>query len=380
MKFSKDYFYAVMTLVGAITGAGVFALPFVIAHAGYMTFLVYLPLLVAAQCLIHLLYAKVILSTKEEHRIPGYVEEYGGRKWKKVVSFFCLVGGYGSLLAYIILGGTFLHDLLGKYLGGELMTYTIALFIVEALIVLAGLKMFVSAESFLTGILILMFGVLTIKCLPHWSAGNFTAVNWGEILLPYGPIFFAIGGDAAIPEVCRLLEKEKGKIKSAIIWGTVLAGALMASFALAVVGVMGGRVTPDALTGLNQYFGNGIITSALIFGVLCIITSCLVYLQAVREIFWWDFKMNKNLAWFLAAAVPLGVYLLGVKNITSVVGFTGMVSGGLLGIILILLTMAVDKRPQKKSPIKTKTSRLLATVLCSLFVLGFLSELAAMIF
>lgn len=378
--FSKNYFYAVMTLVGTITGAGIFALPFVIAHAGYVTFLVYLPLLVAAQCLIHLLYAKVVLSTREEHRIPGYAEEYGGKKWKKVVSFFCLVGGYGSLLAYIILGGTFLHNLLGKNLGGSLMTYTVVLFAIEALIVFAGLKMFARAESFLTGALVVMFGVLTVKCLPHLSAGNFTAVNWGEILLPYGPIFFAIGGDAAIPEVCRLLSKEKEKIKSAIILGTVSSALLMAVFALAVVGVMGGRVTPDSLTGLSQYFGNGVITSALIFGVLCIVTSCLVYLQAVREIFWWDFKINKNLAWLLAVAVPLAIYLLGIKNITSVVGFTGLVSGGLLGIILILLTRAVDKNPQKKSPIKTRTSNILTLVLCSLFILGFLSELAAMIF
>lgn len=377
---SKNYIYAVAILVGAITGAGIFAMPYVITRAGVIPFLLFLPLLVAAQCLIHILYAKVILSTKTEHRIPGYVEVYGGMRWKKLVSFFCLLGGYGSLLAYIILGGNFLSELLMPYFGGDQVLYASLLFVVEAAIVFAGLKMIAGTESFLTAILLLVFAVLTVKCFGHLSLGNFSTVNWVDVFLPYGPIFFAIGGDAAVPEVCRILDKEKKKIHSALIWGTVISAVIMAAFALAVAGVTGANTTPDALAGLKAYFGNGITTAALIFGLLCIITSCLVYMQAVREIYWWDFKMNKNLAWFLAAFIPFGFFLLGLKNVTEVVALTGLVTGGVLGIILILLTMAVDKYPEKKSPIGTKTSKALAIILCSLFILGFLSELATMIF
>ena len=60
---SKKYFAAVATLAGAITGAGLFTRPYVLQRAGLIPFLFLFPFLLAGQCLIHLLYAKVILST-----------------------------------------------------------------------------------------------------------------------------------------------------------------------------------------------------------------------------------------------------------------------------------------------------------------------------
>ncbi|MDD4901983.1 MAG: aromatic amino acid transport family protein [Patescibacteria group bacterium] len=380
MKISKNYFMAVAVLVGAITGAGVFAMPFVLTHSGLWPFVFWFPILVAVQCLIHLLFAKVILSTKGLHRVPGYTEIYAGKNWKKIVSIFAVIGGWGTILAYIILGGVFFNQFFSPLIGGSLFTNSLIFFALETVVVIAGLKTIAGSEMIFSFLLLILFVVLSVKCFGRFDLSNFTAVNWEDFFLPYGVIFFAIGGDAAIPEVVKLLDKEKEKIKSAILWGTILPAVMMFIFVIATVGAMGALTTADALSGLNKFFGNGFVSISLLFGLICIATSFWVFAQAVREIFWWDFKINKYWSLVLAVGVPLAFFIFGFTNLTTVVSLSGAITSGVLGIILISLTAAVDREGQKKSPIAIKTSRPLAIVLYSLFIVGFLTELWTIIF
>jgi amino acid permease len=380
LPVSKNYILAVATLFGAITGAGFFAVPYVIAHAGAIIFLVYLPILVAIQTLLHLLFARLILSTKTAHRLPGYVEIYAGKKYKSAVSFFSLISGFGALLAYVILGGNFLYGLLSPYFGGSLIMYSLALFSLEALIVLADIKLIAGIELVLGGFLIITVGLITAKSFFHLDWHNYMAFDWRQALLPYGPIFFAVAGDAAIPEVCRLLSREKEKIKSAIVWGTVLPAIVLAVFVLTIVGVTGAGTTADTLTGLRGVFSDGIISLALVFGVITIFTSALVMMQAVREIFWWDFKINKNIAWAFAFLLPAILFLFNFTNLTAVISVTGAVMGGILGVVLVLLLPLVQKNPQQKSVLTASISRPWAVALCLLFVVGLASELVKWIF
>lgn len=372
---SKNYFYAIATLIGTVVGAGIFALPFVISQSGIVTLFIFLPLLVLIQYYLHKMYAEVVLSTRTEHRIPGYTEIYAGKKYKSLASVFSIISAYGALLAYIILGGIFLHGLFGSTLGGTPFVYSIILFSLESMIVFFGLKMIASAELFMTVFLVAVVLVITTKSSAFINPGNFILIDWGKFFLPYGPIFFSIGGLAAIPTVCRLLKKEKRKIKSAIFWGTLIPAIITIVFVSVIVGVTGFATTPDTLVGLKQVFSNGIVTFALIFGLLSVITSFLVISQAVREVYWWDFKMNKNFAWLIACGVPLLLFFLGIHNLTKVVSFTGAISGGVGGIILIYLTFKVQTKAQKKSVIKTRISKWVAFVLSSLFVLGLINEI-----
>jgi amino acid permease len=377
---SKNYILAIATLFGAITGAGFFAVPYVIAHAGAVTLFIYLPILVAIQVLLHLLFARLILSTKTAHRLPGYVEIYAGKKYKSIVSFFSLISGFGTLLAYMILGGNFMHGLLAPHFGGSLMLYSLIMFTLESLIVLVGIRLIAGTELILTGFLVLVVGLIVAKSFFHIDWQNYLTINWHQILLPYGPIFFAVAGDAAIPEVCKLLSREKHKIKSAIIWGTILPSIVLAVFVLTIVGVTGINTTADTLTGLRGIFSSGVITLGLIFGAIAIFTSCLVMMQSVREIFWWDFKINKNLSWAFCFILPVILFIFNFTNLTAVISITGAVMGGILGVVLVLLLPIMEKRPEQKSILRTSITRPWAIALCSLFVLGLVSELIKWIF
>lgn len=371
---SKNYFHAVATLIGAIIGVGIFAVPFVIGRSGIILLFIYLPLLGTVQYCLHKFYAEIILSTKERHRLPGYAEKYFGAWGKKITLALVLAGNYGGLLAYIIVGGIFSHQLLNPIFGGDVFFYTTALFILESLIVFAGLKLIASIELIMAGLLFLMIALIAWQGREYFNLGNYNLIDWSNVFLPYGPIFFAVGGGAAIPEVCRLLQDRKEKIKSAIFWGSFIPIAVTLIFTVLIIGIAGRSTTPDTLTGLSLVMGDGAVIFALIFGLLAIVTSFLVLAQAVKEIFYWDLKINKNIGWLFACLVPYILYLAGLQNLIKVVSLTGAVIGGVLGIVVIYLLFKVKEKGERVSIIKNNLSKGLAFILSLMFIAGFLYE------
>jgi len=372
---NRNYYQAVATMVGTIIGVGLFSIPFVIAKAGILPLLLLLPALAYVQHLFHKFYAEIVMASDEKHRLPGYVEHYFGKKRRDLVLFIVLIGTYGSLLAYVIVGGIFLNQLLSPYFGENLFFYTTLLFILQALIVLFGLKLIAKVEFLLTALLLLTLLMIFGKSVSFLDVHNFTPVNWLYFLLPYGPIFFAVGGDAAIPEVCRLLAGEKQKIKRAIAWGTYIPAAFTLLFIVAVVGVTGADTTPDTLVGLSKVFPQKMMDLAVALGLLAIITSFITVAEATKEIFVWDLHINKRIAWLLALLPPYFLYLAGLQNLTKVVSVTGSITGGLIGIILIWLFFKVKNGSREGALIETKLTRNMAIFLSCLFAAGFLYSL-----
>jgi len=374
---SKNYLLAVATLMGTIIGVGLFAMPFVINKSGIMPLFIYMVVLAVIQYFLHLLFAEVILSTQDKHRLPGFVGKYIDKQSKKIAFLVDIIGAYGASLAYIIIGGLFLQQLLNHYFSGSIFLYSTILFGLVCFVTFFDIKMIAGTELVLTSFLIIAIGLITWRGFGHIQLTNYHLLEWKNALLPYGPIFFAVGGGAAIPEVCRLLAFEKEKIKSAILWGTFIPAALMLIFVLVILGITGANTSPDTLAGLSLILNDGVITFSLIFGLLAIITSYLVIAQATEEIYQWDYKLNNKLAWFLACFIPYFLFLLGWTNLTKVISFTGAVTGGLAGIILIWLVFKVKAKPEQASVIKSKLTKPMAYFLSFLFILGVIYEIWA---
>lgn len=367
---NKSYFHAIAILIGTTVGVGIFAIPYVISKSGIISLFIYMPLLGLVQYFLHLLYAEIVLSTKTKHRIPGYAEKYLNIRGKMFASIVSIVGAHGSILAYIILGGIFFHALLGDVFGGSILFYATVLFILESLIVLVGLRLIANVELIMVGMLIAVVALVAFRGWGSIDLANYDLINWKNIFLPYGPIFFAVSGLTAIPEICRLLAQKKEKIKSAIFFGTLIPVIITLIFVTVIIGITGARTTPDTLVGLNLILGDGVVRFALIFGLLSIITSFLVITQALREVYWWDFKMNKTASWALACGTPYLLYLIGLQNLTTVVSLTGAIVGSLVGIILILLALKIKKKKEQESVIINKINKPIAFALSLLFALG----------
>src|SRR3989344_5482754 len=109
-------------LVGVIIGAGIFGLPYSFSGAP-LSWNIFLFLGVfCLSVLLHLLFAGIIYTTPGKHRFPGYVQIYLGPRAETIATIFAALSSYGAMLAYGILGATFLQNIFGIdfFIGGIL--------------------------------------------------------------------------------------------------------------------------------------------------------------------------------------------------------------------------------------------------------------------
>ncbi|MCG2695728.1 hypothetical protein L6248_02240, partial [Candidatus Parcubacteria bacterium] len=193
-KKPKNYYLAAAVMVGYIIGVGMFGLPFLVSRAGLLSFIILIAVLGLVQYLLHLIYANLIVVTEGYHRMPGYAEIYLGRRGKIIVFIAKLVGNCGALLAYIIITGIFLNQLLEPRFGGNEFIYASILFFVEAIIVFFGTKMIAKTELVMSGLLILVVALIAVKGYGEAEPSNYFLIDWKYILLPYGAMLFALDG------------------------------------------------------------------------------------------------------------------------------------------------------------------------------------------
>lgn len=368
---------ALAVMIGYIIGVGMFGLPFLIAKAGIISFLIILISIFFVQYFIHLIYADVILETKTKHRMAGYAEKYLGKKWKGITFLAKIVGNYGGMLAYIIITGIFLHQLLSPYFGGTEMIYSSIIFFIEATIVFFGIGMIARAEFFMLFLLLLVVVLISIRGIFFVEISNYSLIDWKYILLPYGATLFALDGNGSLPIVSRILNKDKKMVKRVVSVATLSAAVIILIFTFVIVGVSGINTTEDALTGVGQIIGPGITTFALIFGVITMMTSFIGVAQAVKETLWWDYKVNKLIAWALAVFVPYFLFLFGFKNLIGIISFAGAIAGGMSAIVLIMIFIKLKKNKIKLLLFDKKPKTIMLSLLIGLFVAGIIYEIWA---
>ena len=375
MSKIKNYWQAVAVMVGYVIGVGMFSLPFLTSRAGILVFFILIIFFGLVQYLLHLIYANLIIATEGYHRLPGYAEIYLGKAGKILTFIAKTIGNYGALLAYIIITGIFLNQLLSATFGGNEFIYASLLFILEAGIVFFGIGMIARAEFFMTILLLLVIFFVFVKGSSVMEISNFTVINWKYFLLPYGAMLFAIDGVGSLPIVVKLLRRQKESIKSVVRIGTFVPVAVIALFTLVILGISGNQTTPDALSGIKAILNDGVVLFSLIFGVLTMVTSFLVVAESIKETLWWDFKVNKHLSWALAVFLPYILYVLGLKNLINVISFAGGVAGSLSAIILILIFIQLRKKAGRLVLFKRSPGAVIIYFLISLFVCGMIYEI-----
>ncbi|MBU3934527.1 hypothetical protein KKC00_00965 [Patescibacteria group bacterium] len=111
---------AISTLSGTTIGVGIFSLPYVAARVGFGLTMLYLAVLAVLVTLVHLSFSEVALKTPDFLRLPGYAGLHLGDWGRKAAIAVAILGSVGTLLVYIIIGGSFLGNLLLPFLGGSI--------------------------------------------------------------------------------------------------------------------------------------------------------------------------------------------------------------------------------------------------------------------
>lgn len=367
---SRNYISAVLTMIAAIVGVGMFTLPYAGTQAGLLILFGYFVGLGLIQHWLHKIYAEVILSTKQPHRLPGYAGIYLGTKSKKIMTLLVVIASYGSLLAYTLIGGDFLFQLLRPYWGGTVFFYTSVLLLLRSAIIAFGLKWITRVETILTAGLLGTIVVIAAFLGDHAVFSHIVLWQPINMFFPYGAVFFAVNGLIAVNNVCLIMKKEPARIKNVLRDGLIISIAIMAFFSVMIMSLSGGATSPDALSGLGAAVPPAIYAILLIIGLVTVTTSFLIVAEALEEMYIWDLGLPRGLSWLLVAAVPYILYLFGAHDITKVVGLAGAVSGGLLGAFSLAIALRVRAKPQKKSAVQPLLTPLIAHALTLLFLGG----------
>jgi len=363
MKFLK----ALAVFLGTVIGVGIFGLPFVALKAGFFIVLFYFLLMALIAISINLIYGQVILGSEKINRLPGYVGEYLGEKWKKIAFLIIAIGLIGALLAYLIIGGQFLSSSLSPYFGGNSTLYTLLFFILGAYLVFRGIKSISGVELFLLFFLFVILILFFIKAFPFIDIGNFKTFDLKYIVFPYGIILFSLWGSAVIPEIKEIVKGSKKELRKVIVTGIIITVIVYLFFIYIVLGCSN-IVSEDAISGLEKTLGSNIIKFGFIFGIITCFTSFLTLALTLKKVLWYDFGFDKNLAWFLTCFPSLILFLLGVREFIRVISFTGAIALGLEGIIIVFLYKEFLKRKffKKMNPV--------LYFLVGIFVLGIIFE------
>lgn len=344
---------ALATYGGTIIGVGIFGLPFVAMKAGIVVVLVYFVFIAILSIFINSIYGEMACDTQRVARVPGYAEEYLGKKAKKlsfVVSTCVLVG---ALLAYLILGGEFFYLLLKGIFGGPAIAYVFLFFLVGAIFIYRGIK---SISKFELIMLIIFFVILFFflsRALPFIKLDNFHVVDLKFITFPYGIILFSLNGLAMVPEAKEMVHRNRRELKKVISWGIAMAAFAYLIFIFTFLGATGQETSENAISGFASLVGPQVILLGYAFGIITTFTSFIALGLTLKKMLVYDFKYPDKVAYVFTCLAPLTLYLVGFKNFIDVIGLTGALLLGIEGgIIIFCYRNFLKKRFQRRAPVK----------------------------
>lgn len=371
IPFFKDPFIkSVALMVGMIIGAGILAMPYVIYQAGFWTGVLVLAFITFAILFMHLYIGEIVLRTKGRHQLVGYVEKYLGRKAKHILAFSMLFMINGGLIAYILGEGSALKAIFG----GNDFVLSMAFFAVMAVLVFFGLKAVADSEIAIGLAMIITILLICFFSSFHVKLDNFHGFDITKFFIPYGVIFFSIVGGGAVPPMKALLEKSKNKLKKAIVIGTLIPLVVYALFSIIVIGVVGKTFNVleqgVATVALGLVLGKYMNVFANLFAVFSMATSFIAMALIMKWVYQYDYKLSKNLAWFLTCAVPLVLVLLNVTTFVRVLALIGAVGGGIEGVMIILMHYKAKKFGDRKPEYSLPSNFFISSLLICMFIIG----------
>lgn len=367
-------------LIGAIIGVGVFGLPYAFAQAGTAIGLLWLILIGGMLTILLLMMAEISVQTPGKERLVGLAERYLGTPWKWLTIVAMATSIWGAMLAYMLIGGKFLHLLLSPMLGGPEMIYSLGVWFVSATLIYRGLGFAAKYEVAIVIALLFLFAFIILLSLPEISLSNYSSVDFSQVLVPYGVILFSLGGIGIIPEMEDFLgNKAKKLLAPSVIAGMVVILLLYGLFSLAVVGVTGPETSSAAFDGLIPIFGETFRFVSTLLGSMAILSIYMILGVQMMNTYRFDFKMKHNTAWFLTVIVPITLYLLGFREFISLIGFIGGVLGGTIGILVSLIYWKMRRSPVCTEHHCINYPAILTWVLIAMFAGGIVAQIVSLL-
>jgi len=363
----REIFRAISTLSGTIVGVGFFSLPYILSKVGIFTLIFYFLFLGSLVILVHLFFGELAILTPDLKRLPGFVSYHLGKFAGKVAFFSAIFGTYGTLLAYLIIGGKFLKNLFFPILKDFDLVFTFLYFLLSLVFIFFGINLISKVEFLDCTLFLLILILISVFGQKFFNLKNlFSIPKTQDLFLPYGPILFSLWGASMIPEVEEILKKNKKDLKKVIFISVLICALFYFLFAVSVCGILGDRTSEDAISGFEKIFAKKISKILFLFGTVTTFTSFVALGLTLQKVFWYDLKIEKNLSFALATFPPFIFFLFGFNRFLPVISLVGSFFLGIDGILILLMYKKI-----KKSKIKD----FLFYPLFSIFLFGIFYEI-----
>ena len=332
-------------------------------QSGFPIGLAHLILLTAIMLYLVLCLGEIALRTKQNHQLTGYAEKYLGSVGKKITFLAFGFGIYAALVAYLIGEGQSLSQLFFTNTTYTLY-FAIAFWALLSIFAYTGLKALEEGEEIGVILILVLIVGLAIFASTKIDPTHLQTINPAEIFTPFGVILFALLGFSALPEVERELGNQKKHLKKSIIIAYAVIFLTYLIFAVAVVGWQGPNTPEVATLTLGKPF--------ILLGILTMFTSYLALTFAMMDTLRFDFHYSKKKAWFLTNSIPLALFIIlfftNTASFTTVLGVGGVISGGLMAILILLMHPKAKKLGDDKPFYQIPHSKIISTILTLIFI------------
>lgn len=372
---NRAFLHASAVLIGTMVGAGLYGIPFAFAKAGVWVGMVWLIGLATIMCVFNLMFAELTLSTQGTHQIGGYANIWLGVWGRRLMAVPNMIGIYGSLLAYIIIAGEFLHNVLSQYLTIDPQLYSILFAVIWSLLWAMRTRTIAAIELGLIGMYGVIIAIIGTAGLPHMNPQFLTGWTPDYWYLPYGIIFFAVAGMSAIPIQRHLLNGRERLLRPAIIASMIFVVALYTLFAITVVGLSGDITTPEALAGLFGLVSTPIIVLASLLGILTVSSSYIMLGTALYETFHIDYRLRASFSWLLVLLPPVVFFMSGLRNFIDVIGLVGAVALGAQAVLLLAAYLRARRMRLRVAELRMHIPTVVVWLFMAFFTAGVIHEL-----
>jgi len=354
MRNLKSIILPIATLTGMIIGVGFFALPYITLKVGLPVILIYFLILGIIVTIIHLIFGRLAVKTPDFKRFPGFVRFYLGEKAEKLALASSIIGGLGGLLAYLIVGSTFMKGLLSPFLNVGDNIYIFIYFFLGSLFVFSGIKSISKLSFWFLSFFLLVLAVMFNHFSSMIQIDNLflgSANTMKDYFLPYGAILYSLWGVSLIPDVEEMLKGKKQLIGKTIFFATIIPIIIYLCFIYLILGLTGVNTTEMALAGLESYIGPQMISLLLILGILTTFTSYISSGLVLKKILIYDLEIKHGLAWAIACFIPLISLMAGLNNFIGIISLLGGVGLSLNGALILLMykkSINIEKGTNKK--------------------------------
>jgi len=370
-EVSRGKFWAsVFTLTGTIIGAGILGLPYVFSRAGFWIGFFWLVFLGLICMYVFLCIGEVVLRTKQVHQLTGYAAKYLGKNGKKLMFAAIIFEVYSALIAYLIgEGESFSHLFTGTV---EYAVYFgIGFWLIMTLLLREGLKGLKRVETFGVSVILVLIVAISVYFSPGINMQNISYTNTSMFFIPFGVVLFAMLGFASVPEMRREINGKEKLLKKAIIIGVLIPIIVYAIFTFIFVGVLGQSVPEVATIAFGK-----LVT---LLGIFTMMTSYFVLSFVLKDAFVFDFNYNKRFVFLCVSIIPLLLYLIityfNIADFVKVLGIGGVISGGLTGILILVMALKAKKLGERKPEYKIPINWFIIGLLSLIFIIGVVVEL-----